>query len=156
MAIGLLRGAAAGAAGSTALNAAAYLDMVVRARPASSTPERTVEAIVGRVPVSVPGRGAARENRVSGLAGLSGILTGVGVGAAYGALRRLGFRPGPLAGAVVTGLSVMAFTDSSMAGLGVSDPRTWKAMDWVSDVLPHLVYGAVTWAVLRALDDVPA
>lgn len=156
MVTGLLSGAAAGAAGSTALNAAAYLDMVVRARPASDTPERTVEAIAGRLPVSVPGRGEARAHRVSGLAGLAGILTGVGVGAAYGVLRRLGFRPGPLAGAAVTGLSVMAFTDSSMAALGVSDPRTWTAADWVSDVVPHLAYGAVTWAVLCALDCGPA
>ena len=37
----LLRGAAAGAAGSTALNAVTYLDMVVRGRGTSSTPERT-------------------------------------------------------------------------------------------------------------------
>jgi hypothetical protein len=32
---GLARGAAAGAAGTTALNAVTYLDMAVRARPAS-------------------------------------------------------------------------------------------------------------------------
>ena len=38
----MLRGAAAGAAGTTALNVVTYLDMAVRGRPASSTPERTV------------------------------------------------------------------------------------------------------------------
>jgi hypothetical protein len=35
---GVLRGAAAGAAGTTALNAVTYLDMVVRGRPASDAP----------------------------------------------------------------------------------------------------------------------
>lgn len=38
----LLYGAAAGAAGTTALNVVSYGDMVVRGRPASSTPETIV------------------------------------------------------------------------------------------------------------------
>jgi hypothetical protein len=41
--LGLL-GAAAGAAGTTALNTVTYLDMAVRGRPTSSTPEDIVEA----------------------------------------------------------------------------------------------------------------
>jgi hypothetical protein len=45
----------------------------------------------------------------------------------------------------------MAATDGSMAGLGVSDPRTWSAGAWLSDAVPHLAYGAVTSATLRAL-----
>jgi hypothetical protein len=40
----------------------------------------------------------------------------------------------------------------SMAWLGVSDPRTWTAGDWVGDAVPHLAYGAVTWATLDAPD----
>ncbi|HEV7623003.1 MAG TPA: hypothetical protein VGO26_02625 [Amnibacterium sp.] len=45
-------GSAAGADGTTALNAVAYLDMVLRARPASSTPETSVERLAepGRHP----------------------------------------------------------------------------------------------------------
>jgi hypothetical protein len=35
---GMLLGAAAGAAGTTMLNTVTYLDMVARARPASTTP----------------------------------------------------------------------------------------------------------------------
>ena len=31
-----------------------------------------------------------------------------------------------------------------MAALGVSDPRTWRPADWLSDLVPHLAYGAVT------------
>ncbi len=41
----VLLGAAAGAAGATALNALTYVDMAVRGRPASSTPETTVERL---------------------------------------------------------------------------------------------------------------
>src|SRR3954451_6176517 len=96
-----LRGAAAGAAGTTALNAATYLDMAGRGRPTSSTPEQTVEAIEGPLPVSVPGEGDTRGNRISGIGALSGIATGIGIGAAFGLWRRLGLRlPAPV-GAVV-------------------------------------------------------
>ena len=42
---GILAGAAAGAAGTTALNLIAYLDMTLRGRGASSTPEDTVEKV---------------------------------------------------------------------------------------------------------------
>jgi hypothetical protein len=152
MRTGLLAGAAAGAAGTAALNAATYLDMVVRGRGTSSTPEQTVEALEDHLPVSVPGEGDARENRVSGLGALSGIVTGVGIGAAFGVLHRIGVRPPAPVGAVLVGVAAMASTDLSMAALKVSDPRTWSATDWVSDVLPHLVYGAVTYATLRALN----
>jgi hypothetical protein len=142
---------AAGAAGTTALNAATYLDMAVRARPTSDTPERTIEAIEQKVPASIPGEGEQRGNRVSGLAGLSGIATGVGIGVAAGLLRRLGLRVPLPFGPVLIGLGAMAATDGSMASLRVSDPRTWSGNDWLSDLVPHLVYGAVTWAVLESL-----
>jgi len=39
--------------------------------------------------------------------------------------------------------------------LGVTDPRTWAAPDWVADVVPHVVYGAVTAWVLLGLDQQP-
>jgi hypothetical protein len=50
----------------------------------------------------------------------------------------------------------MASTDLSMARLKVGDPRTWSAGDRLSDLVPHLVYGAVTHATLQALDRRPA
>jgi hypothetical protein len=152
MGTGFLAGAAAGAAGTAALNAATYVDMAVRGRAASSTPEQTVEALEDRLPVTVPGDGDTRENRVSGLGSLTGVLTGVGIGATYGMLRRAGFRPPVPAGAVLAGVTVMTLTDVSMAKLRVTDPRSWSATDWLSDLLPHLVYGAVTYATLAALD----
>ncbi|MGH4015993.1 MAG: hypothetical protein ACRDSL_19140 [Pseudonocardiaceae bacterium] len=51
----LLIGAAAGAAGTTALNAVTYLDMAVRGRPASDTPERSVQRLAALAQVEVPG-----------------------------------------------------------------------------------------------------
>jgi hypothetical protein len=152
MGTGLLAGAAAGAAGTAALNAATYVDMTVRGRGSSSTPEQTVEAIEERLPVSIPGQDEKRENRVTGLGSLSGIITGVGIGAVFGVLHRIGLRPPAPVGAVMVGLTAMTSTDVSMARLKVSDPRTWSASDWLSDLLPHLVYGAVTYATLEALD----
>jgi hypothetical protein len=152
MTTGLLAGAAAGAAGTAALNAATYLDMVWRGRGSSSTPEQTVEAVEDRLPVSVPGEGDTRDNRISGLGSLSGILAGIGIGAAFGVLRRAGLRPPLPVATVVVGLAAMASTNLSMTALRVSDPGSWSAADWLSDLVPHLAYGAVAAAMLEALD----
>lgn len=148
---GLLTGAAAGAAGTTALNTATYLDMAVRGRPTSTTPEQTVEAAASRAGVEIPGEGDERDNRLAGLGPLQGVLAGVGVGALVGVLRALGVRlPAPVA-AVVAGAAAMGAADGAMAALGVSDPREWAPADWLADALPHLAYGAVTVAALRRM-----
>ena len=76
----LLRGAAAGAAGTSALNAVTYLDMVVRGRGTSSTPEQTVELLAEKAHVQIPGDDEKRSNRVQGLGPLTGLAAGVGVG----------------------------------------------------------------------------
>jgi hypothetical protein len=49
-----LLGAATGAAGTTALNAVTYLDMAVRGRPSSSTPEKTMEALSEKTHMAIP------------------------------------------------------------------------------------------------------
>ena len=146
----ILTGAAAGAAGTTALNASTYVDMVARGRPASSTPEDTVERLADHVPGGVPGEGEARDNRVSGLGPLLGVVTGVAVGAAYGLFSALAGRPRVAVGALGTGLVAMAGANLPMAAFGVSDPRSWPASSWVSDALPHLAYGLVTAATYEA------
>jgi hypothetical protein len=148
----MLTGAAAGAAGTTALNAATYLDMSWRGRPASSTPDATLKRLTEVAHVTVPGEGETRDNRVSALGALTGIATGVAVGAAYGGARALGLRPPVWAGAVVTALGALAGSNGPMTVLGVTDPRTWAAADWVSDVLPHLAYGMVTSATYAATE----
>jgi hypothetical protein len=150
MASPILRGAAAGAAGTTALNAVTYLDMVLRGRPASSTPEQTVDRLARLVGVRVPGEGKQREARLSAIGALLGILTGTGVGAACGVARSLGWRPSVATGALVTGLVAMAGANVPIVALGVSDPRTWSVADWVSDIVPHLVFGIVTAATCAA------
>lgn len=146
----LLAGAAAGAAGTTALNAATYLDMVARGRGTSSTPEDTIEVLAERAGVEVPGDGETRDNRVQGLGALSGIATGVAVGALMGGLRAVGFTPGRLTGSLLTAALAMAAADVPMTRLGTSNPREWSAPDWAADALPHLAYGVVTYATLAA------
>jgi hypothetical protein len=146
----LLRGAVAGAAGTTALNAATYLDMAVRARPASQTPQHAVEKVAAESGHPVPGDGEERGNRVEGLGSLAGIATGVGIGAAAGLLRPLLTRLPAVIGAVVLGGGAMAAADLPLVKLGLTDPSTWASADWLSDAIPHLAYGAVTFAALRA------
>jgi hypothetical protein len=148
----VLRGAAAGAAGTTALNAVSYLDMIARGRPPSRTPEDTVEILSTRTHVPVPGQGDRRSNRVAGLGPLTGLAAGVATGALLGALRGLGWRPSPVVGAVGAMVVAMLASNGPMTALGVTDPRGWAAGDWAADVLPHLAYGAVTSQVLDGLD----
>lgn len=149
---GLLVGAAAAAAGTTALNAVTYLDMAARARPSSSTPEDTIEALADKADVTIPGNDDERGNRVAGLGPLSGLATGVGVGAVLGLGRALGWRPGVFVGGASATFGALLASNVPMAVLRVSDPRTWSAADWIADIVPHLAYGAVTAAVLQGLD----
>ena len=149
---GALLGAAAGAAGTTALNAVTYLDMAVRGRPTSSTPEDTVEALADTAHVPIPGEGETRDNRLAGLGPLTGLLAGLGTGAALGLARGAGWRPGPVAHGSVATLLVLVAGNAPMTVLGVTDPRTWPASAWLADFLPHLAYGLTTAAVLDQLD----
>ena len=148
----MLRGAAAGAAGSTALNAVTYLDMAVRGRGTSSTPEDTVEKLAETVHVSIPGEGDTRKNRVQGLGPLMGLVAGVGVGVLGGLARASGYRSATPVGITLTTLGVLVAANGPMTVLGVTDPRTWSATDWVSDVVPHLAYGIVVKTTMDAFD----
>ena len=148
---GLLAGTAAGAAGTTALNAVTYLDMALRGRGTSSAPEDTVEALAGKAGVDIPGDDDTRQNRVSGLGPLTGLAAGVGVGAALGLARAAGWKPPFALAGLVAAVSAMAGTDGPMAALGVADPRSWAATDWLTDLVPHLGYGLVTAAVAQNL-----
>jgi uncharacterized membrane protein len=143
-----LRGALAGAAGTTALNAVGYGDMTLRGRPASRTPDQVVEQLGKRVGLTIPGSGEARQSRLEGLGALAGLATGVAVGAAAGQVPGAVRRLGPLAGPATIGGAAMLATDMTTAALGVSDPRTWDATSWLSDAVPHLAFGAVVYAAL--------
>lgn len=148
----ILKGAAAGAAGTTALNATTYLDVAVRGRPTSSTPEETVDKLAEIAHVTISGQGEERKNRLTGLGALSGIQVGVGVGALLGLLRGLGWQPRFGTSAATATAVALIGANGPMTALGITDPRTWSATDWVSDVVPHLMYGVVTAATLDGLD----
>ena len=103
--------------------------------------------------LSIPGEGETRSNRIAGLGPLMGIATGVGVAAAYGAVTARAGSPGLLRGGVLTALAAMVGANGPMTLLGITDPRTWDAASWASDVVPHLAYGLVTAATYDALTD---
>jgi hypothetical protein len=145
-----LRGAAAGAAGTTALDAVTYLDMAIRGRGASSTPERTVEKLAEQVHLPL-GDGEQRENRLQGLGPLTGLAAGIGMGVLTGLLRAAGLRTRPATGTALITAGVMAAANGPMVVLGITDPRSWSAADWASDVVPHLAYAAVVKTTLDAL-----
>jgi hypothetical protein len=153
---GLLTGAASGAAATTALNAATYLDMAVRGRPTSSVPQDAVQKIADKIGIGIPGQGEKQQNRLQGLAPLAGtavgIFIGVAAGAVHHALHQRGRRLPVLLESVAIGAGAMALTDTPIAVLGISNPAEWDATDWASDVVPHLIFGAVTSACLRATD----
>ncbi|MBS4728231.1 hypothetical protein MSM1_07650 [Mycobacterium sp. SM1] len=144
-------GAAAGAAGTTALNVITYTDMAVRGRPASTTPERTLEALAKLVHLTIPGTGDTQANRISGLGALTGYTGGIGIGVLLGLAYSLGWRPGPLVATLAATVGALIGTNGPMIALGVTDPRTWGAVGWISDVVPHFGYGLVTALVLRHL-----
>jgi hypothetical protein len=145
------RGLAAGAAGTTALNAATYADMALRGRSASDMPQQAVEQLAQRAGQEIPGEGEIRRHRVDALGALSGMATGVGVGVVASVLgpivRRL---PVPVSGLLI-GAMAMAASDGSMTPLGLTDPKSWSSTDWLSDAVPHLAYGAATAWTLKAL-----
>ncbi len=147
----VMAGVLAGAAGTTALNAVTYIDMAWRARPASTTPQMTVEKLAEATGVAIPGEDDAKWNRASAVGALTGMLTGVGVGAAYGLAHACGLQPTFAVGATLATAAAMAASNGPMTLLGITDPRTWSATDWASDVVPHLAYGLVTATAYAAL-----
>lgn len=155
MARGIGLGLVAGAVGTIALDVATYTDMVVRTRPSSETPAKLAGVLADKAGIDLSGDGGkdAGQNRQQGLGALLGYVAGVGVGVVYGALDRGERRwPVPLAG-VALGLAALAASDLPIAQSGVSDPQEWSATDWVSDLVPHLIYGFITAAVYAALRD---
>jgi hypothetical protein len=149
---GLLSGAAAGAAGSTTLNVITYLDIAVRGRPTSNAPERTVEAMAKLFGLTVPGSGDVLANRISGLGALTGYAAGIGMGVILGLAYALGWRPGLLMATLAATAIALIGTNGPMTVLGVTDPRTWGVVGWISDLIPHFGYGVVTALVLDYLD----
>lgn len=147
-----MNGAAAGAAGTTALNAVAYLDMAVRGRPTSKAPEDAVEKLSDKADISIAGDKESRANRIAGLGPLAGIASGISIGALLGLSRSVGIRPPLFVSSILAASGALVGTNGPTAALGVTDPRAWVAKDWISDIVPHLAYGIVAAGVLGRLE----
>jgi hypothetical protein len=152
-----LKGLLAGAAGTVALDIASYADMALRGRPPSNAPSKMVSTLANmlHLPLSSQGVGAqdpTAQNRESGLGALLGYINGLGTGVVYSLLRSQRDEEVslPLAGTLV-GMGAMAASDVPLVMLKVSDPKTWGASGWISDIIPHLIYGFVTVATYEAL-----
>jgi hypothetical protein len=175
MANRIVAGAVAGAAGVVALNAVGYLDMLFRGRPASDMPARVAGKLADEMGLPLEfdadtdtdtdtddGNDEdedeeeatdAADNRREALGALLGIANGIGIGLAYGICRL--FLPRPpawLAGAAL-GAAAMAASDYPATRLGLTEPRDWSAVDWASDVLPHMAFGVVTALAFEAARD---
>lgn len=148
----LMGGAIAGAVGTTALNATTYLDMAVRARPASSTPQKVVERGASVLGLSLPSDQDKRQARESGLGSLLGAVAGVSAGVVLGAMRAGGHPRGR--GATLTTAWVLAMLagNGPMTALGVTDPRSWRPTDWVADIVPHLSYAVAATTTIEAFE----
>ena len=150
-------GAVAGAAGTAVLDATTYADMAVRGRPPSHMPEETVRRLLRRsgarrLGASPEQADPSTQHRQTGLAALAGYGVGIGFALAYGTVNaRLVRIPWPV-GALVLGLGAMATTDGIALGVGAL-PRSGSIASWLSDLVPHLVYGVVTATVVAAFDE---
>lgn len=141
-------GVTAGAAGTVALNAATYLDMLGRGRSASSMPADAAGKLLADVDLGDEG---TAPNRREALGALLGLVTGLGVGAVYGLIRSRVDVPSPIA-ALGLAAAAMAGSDIPMTALGLTDPREWDATSWAADSLPHLAYGVAATAAYRVFD----
>lgn len=147
-------GLVAGAAGTAALNITTYLDMAVRARPGSEVPATVageMAAHAGIESFSVQNQDDAAQNRQTAAGALLGIATGIGIGAGYGLLRTRVTQLPLIASGTGLGIAAMVASDGPAAVFNVTDPRSWGANEWLSDIVPHMVYGLVTAAVYESL-----
>lgn len=140
----VLRGVLAGAAGTTALNTATFLDMTLRARPGSTSPEQVVERTEELSGQSLGADEDTESNRRSGVGALMGVATGLATGVAYGLARSRWPRAPRTLLALGAGAAANVGSTAPMTLLGVTDPRSWSGSSWFSDIVPHLAYGFTT------------
>jgi hypothetical protein len=137
------KGLFAGAAGTAAMTVSSTLEMKLRGRPASSTPARAAEKVLGVQPVDEAG-----EARFSN-------LVHWGYGTAWGSVRGLIAAAG-LSGPAATAAHLAAVWGSEqvmLPALDVAPPLTeWDAQEVAIDAFHHLVYAAATGAAYSLLD----
>lgn len=147
-----LKGLAAGAAGTAVLNLITYLDMLVRARSASSVPAETATKLANRVGLELSaGEEQSTQSRRTAAGALLGYGAGLGIGAGYAILEEgVPDLPAPVSG-ILLGAAAMAASDVPATATGATDPRSWGRAGWLADIVPHLGYGLATVVVYRAL-----
>lgn len=148
----LLHGAVVGLAGTTALNVAGYAEIALLGRPISDTPGITVRTLAMKLHIRIPGEGQVQENRVAGLGPLIGYTVGLGMGMTVALAQAGGWSRTPASRYAFATLLALTVTNAPIALLGISDPRTWTVSDWVSDIVPHVLYALVTVRVLEKLE----
>ncbi len=147
---GMAAGAVAGAVGTIVLDAVSYGDILVRGRAPSELPGEVARSLAAKLGVDLgPRENDAARNRAGALGALLGYSSGVTIGVLYGLLVR-GRRGGPLRGFAL-GAAAMVPTNLPMVAMGLTDPRTWGLVGWVSDIVPHLAYGLATAGTYRAI-----
>jgi hypothetical protein len=147
-------GTVAAAVGTVLLDVVTYADMAVRGRPPSAVPGTMVKNLaeyLGLEELAADDETAA--NRRSGIAALLGYANGLAVGAIYCALDPvLGKLPLTIR-ALLAGGAAMAAADVLAAKSGATDPKTWGTAGWLSDIVPHVVFGYAVACTFDALDD---
>jgi hypothetical protein len=148
----VLKGTAAGAAGTATLNLITYLDMLVRARASSTVPADTATRISQAVGIELTGHDEdATHSRRTAAGALLGFGAGLGLGVSYAMVDEpLADLPASISGTLL-GAAAMAASDVPATATGATDPRSWGTAGWLADIIPHLGYGLVTVLVYRAL-----
>jgi hypothetical protein len=145
----VVRALAAGATGTIALEVTTYLDMLIRGRAPSDQPERLGSALADRLGLA-PGVDQAAKSRRSALGSAVGYIDGLTLPVVCAAVARPRDRP-LLVPALLLTVGAMVGSNGPAVALGLTDPRTWSADDWLTDAIPHLVYGVVAAATYDLL-----
>lgn len=142
----------AGTAGTAALNISTYLDMTLRGRPSSTVPAQAAEKMAEGAGIDLARDGGddTRDNRAQGLGALMGYGAGLGSALLYPVIGRMEKWPLPIQAAGVMSAAMMA-GNLPAAGMGITDPSEWSASDWISDIVPHALYGLVTALAYQAI-----
>jgi hypothetical protein len=153
----LVAGVLAGTAGTLALEATSYADMLWRGRPPSELPATTVRVFLRRrgITLGADGNDERDRHRESALAALGGYAVGLSVGIAGGLALPVAQRlPRPVL-ALALGALAMAAGNLGPILAGTTDPTEWDLPAWLSDVVPHVAYGAAAAATLHAVCRAP-
>lgn len=146
-------GLLAGVAGTLALDATTYADMLLRGRPPSRLPGEAAANLAKQIGIDLEGDDEKTRARREGLATLLGYATGAAVGVA-GAVVLGGRQPRPggvLGRGLLFGVSAMLASMIPMTAKGLTDPRRWGVEGWLEDIVPHAAYGLAAAAALEAL-----